>query len=145
MNLVFARDADVAEWAVARIPHVGSVDALGPFRAVGVANGAGLVAACIYHRWVQEYASCEITFAAATPRWASRGLIRGLLAVPFLQYGCNRVNLTIPHDNTRAERFVKGVGFLREGCARHGFGPKRHALIYGMLRREFDRMFERAA
>lgn len=145
MRLVIGEDAKVAAWAVGFIPHVSSAESLGDCRAVGVARDDQMVAACVYHRWVPEYASCEITFAASTPRWATRGLIRGLLAVPFVQYECNRVTLTIPHDNGRAERFVRGIGFTREGCARHGFGPKRHALIYGMLRREFDRMFERAA
>lgn len=145
MRLVVGEDDAVAEWAVGLIPHVPTAASLGDCRAVGVANGTGLVAACVYHRWVPEYASCEITFAASSPRWATRGLIRGLLAVPFVQYKCNRVTLTVPHDNERAVRFVRGIGFVREGAARDGFGPKRHALIYGMLRREFDRMFERAA
>ena len=143
--LVAGHDAEVAAWAVERIPHVGSVEALGPYAALGVARGGQLVAACIYHRWVPEYQSCELTLAASSPRWASREIVRALLAVPFVQYGCFSVAAIIPHDNQRAERFVKGIGFRREGCKRHGFGRKRHALIYGMLRPEFDRMFKGAA
>jgi RimJ/RimL family protein N-acetyltransferase len=145
VKLVVGQDEALGRWAVSRIPHVGSVQALGEFAALGVADDERLLAVCIYHRWVPEYASCELTFAADSPRWATRGMVRGILAVPFVQYQCQRVAAVIPHDNTRAERMVKGFGFKREGCARRGFGGKRHALIYGLLRSEYDRMFKGAA
>lgn len=143
MILVSGHDVAVAAWAVEQIPHVRDVEALGPFAAMGVADGEGLLAACVYHRWVPEYGTCEITFAARSARWATRGLIRGLLAVPFDQYGCYSVVCVVPHDHARAEKFVKGIGFVREGCRRHGFGPKRHALIYGMTKPEYERLFRR--
>lgn len=145
MRLVFGQDDAVAAWAVERIPHVSSADSLGPLAAIGVVDGGALVAACVYHRLVDEYQSCEVTFAASSPRWASRGMIRGLLAVPFVQYGCYSVAAVIPHDNARAEKFVKGIGFKREGCRRHGFGRRKHALIYGLTRPEYSRMFQERA
>lgn len=145
MRLIVGQDEALGRWAVSRIPHVGSVEALGEYAALGVADDERLLAVCIYHRWVPEYASCELTFAADSPRWATRGMVRGILAVPFIQYQCQRVSVVIPHDNARAERFVKGLGFKREGCARRGFGGKRHALIYGLLRPEYDRLFKGAA
>ncbi len=141
--LVVGHDAEVASWAVERIPHLSSVDALGPYVAMGIARDGEMLAACIYHRWVPEYQSCEMTFAAASPRWATRGMIRGLLAVPFEQYGCQRVSAVLPHDAARTEKFVRGIGFKREGCARRGFGGRQHALLYGMLRGEYDRLWKR--
>ena len=145
MNLVFGEDRAVADWVCGHIPHVGDADDLGPMVAVGVANGTGMVAGIVYHNWTPRYGHCEITFAAASPRFATRGIIRALLSVPFLQWECRGVTLIVPHDAARTVKFITGIGFVREGCKREFFAPKRHALIYGMKRSEFARLFARRA
>lgn len=143
MRLIVGQDVPVAAWAVEQIPHVADVEALGPFVAVAVESYGEVVAACVYHRWVPEYGTCEMTFAAKSPRWATRGTIKALLAVPFEQFGCFSVGCVVPHAHERARKFVRGIGFVQEGVRRHGFGPKRHAVIYSMTRNEFDRLFRR--
>lgn len=143
MRLVFGQDQAVGAWVVSRIPHVEDVRTLGPFAAIGVADDEKLMAGCVFHNYAPAYGNCEISFAADTARWATRGTIRALLSVPFQQYGCRRVSLVTPHDNERAQRFIRGIGFVREGCARDFFAPKRHAVLFGLLRREFDRLFTR--
>jgi RimJ/RimL family protein N-acetyltransferase len=143
MRLVFGHDADIAEWTASRIPHVGDADTFGPMAAVGVADDEHIVAGCVYHNYRAEYGICEISFAAATPKWATRGIIRALLSVPFEQYECRRVTLMIPHDEPRTKRFCGGIGFVREGCVRELFGPRRHGEIYGMTRRDYDRLRQR--
>jgi RimJ/RimL family protein N-acetyltransferase len=143
VRLVVGHDVPMASWAVEQIPHVSDLDAIGPFAAVGVEDRGELVAACIYHRWVPEYASCELTFAAQSPRWATRGTIKAILAVPFEQFGCFSVGAVIPHTHERARKFVRGIGFTQEGVRRHGFGPKSHAVLYSMTRPEYERLFRR--
>lgn len=143
MNLVAGQDEPLARWAVSRIPHVENVEALGGYSALGVADDKRLLAVCIYHRWVAEYGTCEMTFAADSPRWATRGTVRGLLAVPFEQFGCFSVGCVVPHTHERARKFVRGIGFVQEGVRRHGFGPKKHAVIYSMTRNEYERLFRR--
>ena len=143
MRLIVGQDLAAATWAVEQIPHVADVDALGPFAALAVEHRGEVVAACVYHRWVPEYGSCELTFAARSPRWATRGTIRALLAVPFEQFKCFSVGCGVPHAHERARKLVRGIGFVQEGVRRHGFGPKRHAVIYSMTRLEFERLFRR--
>ena len=145
MNLVFGADQAVAEWVCERVAHVGGAASLGQSVAIGVTDGNDLLAGCVYHNWIEQYGNIEITFAAASPRFATRGVIRELLAYPFLQWECRRVSLVVPHDAKRTAKFVTGLGFVREGCVRHFFAPKHHALIFGMLRKEFDAMFRRDA
>lgn len=136
MNLVFGHDESLARWAAQQIPHVGAAG-FGPCKAIGVAKNRKLWAVCVYHNYAPSYGVCEISFAAVTPRWATKENIRRLLSVPFDQYGCRKVCLTIPHDNARALRFCTGIKFRKEATLRHHFAPGRHAVILSMLRNEY--------
>ena len=60
-----------------------------------------------------------------------------MLAIPFDQYRANKVWTCIPADNERAIRFNVGIGMVREAVLRHQFGPKRNAVVFGMLAREY--------
>lgn len=144
-KLVFGQDAAVAEWVARRIPHVGSADALGPLAAIGVARGDELIAGIVYHNYLAPYAVGEMTFAAASPRWATRGVIRALLHVPFAQYGWRRLSAVTRHDNEPARRLLRGLGFKQEGTVREMFGssPKAHGVVFGMLAREYRALMER--
>lgn len=139
MKLVFGQDARVHDFVVGRVPHMGK---LRDFAAIGVADdGGALVAGCLYHNFIPAYAGLEISFAASSPRWAQRGIIRACLHYPLVQLGCRRVTTVIPSDNARAIRFNLGLGFVREGTLRHFYAPKRHAVVCGFLRSDFDRLF----
>lgn len=140
--LIFGHDEHLAAWCAARIPHVGKAG-FGPCRAVGVATGTRpddkLLAVCVYHNWHPDYGVAEISFAASSPRWATRENIRRLLSVPFEQYGCRKVCTQTPSDNARAIKFNEGIGMRREAVLRHHFAPKRHAVIMSMMADEFRR------
>lgn len=126
-------------FVVSRVPHMSRQE---KFSSIGVADDSGaLVAGCIYHNYVEDYAGLEISFAADSPRWARRGVIRALLHYPFVQLGCRRVTTIIPSDNARAIRFNLGIGFVREGTLRHFYAPRRHGVVCGFLRSDFDRLF----
>jgi RimJ/RimL family protein N-acetyltransferase len=143
MRLICGHDADIAAWTAARIPHVGEPEAFGPCVAIGVADQDRLIAGVVYHNFMPKHANVEISFASDTPRWASRGVIRALLSVPFEQYECRRISLMIPHDADRTKRFCGGLGFVREGCVREFFGARRHGEIYGMTLKDYAKLRER--
>lgn len=138
--LLFGHDEALAKWCAARIPHVGEAG-FGPCRAIGIATGTGpddkLLAVCIYHNYQPTYGVVEISFAAKSPRWATRANIRALLSVAFEQYKVRKVCLQIPSDNTRALRFNAGIGMRREAIFRHHYAPKRHAVVVSMMADEF--------
>lgn len=139
------------EWATRRIPwmrpHAG-------MKAVGVTAGptmdAPLLAVCIYHNFAELmqvegkpwYGLCEISFAAANPKWASRRTISNLLGIPFLQYNCRKVFTAIPSTNKRAIRFNEGIGLKHEGSLRHHYAKSVHACVHGMMRSEFEKRWK---
>jgi RimJ/RimL family protein N-acetyltransferase len=144
MQLLAGYDAAIGEWVAERIPHIGSAAGLGPFVAVGVQDAKGsIIAGCIYHNYIPAYGTCDITFAAATPAWARRGVIKQLLEIPFEQYGCHRVTFLTPADNARAIRVMGMLGATKEGAHVGAFGPRKNALSFRLLRKDYNRLFVR--
>jgi RimJ/RimL family protein N-acetyltransferase len=138
MTLIYGRDDDVAAWVAERIPHVGAGVGFGPCRAIAVARDGVMAAGVVFHDWQPRSGTMQISCAAASPRWASRQVIKTLLAYPFDKAGAQKIWVAIPHDNERAIRFNKGIGMKQEAVLRHHFGAKRHAVILSMLKREYE-------
>ena len=150
-TLIFGHDEKLARWACDRIPWA---DYSPTMRAVGVADGdtadAQLLAVCIYHNYTPPkqiegrtwYGLCEISFAARSPKWATRRTISNLLRIPFLGYNCRKVVTVIPSTNKRAIRFNEGIGLKPEGTLRHHFAKGVHACIHSMMRSEFEQRWK---
>lgn len=138
--LIFGHDAALADWCAKRIPDTGGK--FGPCVAIGVATGNGpddkLLGVCVFHNYDKLHGLVELSFASTSPRWASRGVIRALLSVPFEQYKCRKVCMEIEHTNKRALRFNEGIGFRREATLRHHFGPHRHVVVLSMMKHEYE-------
>lgn len=83
-----------------------------------------------------ERGNVEITFAADSPRWATRETIARLMWGMFVKLDCHRVTTRIHAKNSRAIRFNEGIGFKREGVIREGWGPGEDCVLLGLLRSE---------
>ena len=142
MKLVLGQDDAVAAW-VARKIGFDDPDFFGPCKAIAVADANDVpLAGVVFSDFREWNRSCSVSIAAESPRWATRGVIHALLSYPFDQLGCQRVTTFCRLSNARALKLCKGLGFVREGVARYGFGDE-HAVVMSMLRKEFDRMFRR--
>lgn len=142
MKLVFGDDTKVAEWVARRIPHMYGRK-FENFVAIGVALEGKPVAGVVFNEWVPEARTMQVSIAADTPRWATKGVIRGILHYPFEQQGVNKLWASIPAKNERALKFNLGVGFTREAILRHQYGRKNHAVICSMLANEYRKRYER--
>ena len=131
-------DAMIGDWVAWRLSIVRDHRDFGPMTTMGVFDVAGdrpaLIAGAVFHRF--RGFDIEITFAADTPRWATRGVIRAILDYPFNQVGCERVTTIVGRRNKRSRRLQKGLGFKEEGIVRRGYDGRQDAVIYGMLRHE---------
>lgn len=142
MRLVLGQDKPVADWVARQLGYT-EPNFFGPCKAIAVTGSNDEpLAGVVFNGYSPRFKTIEISMAAVSPRWARRGVIHALLAYPFDQLGCERVQVCIPLGNKRAQRFCKGLGFVQEGVIRKGFGTD-HAVVMGMLRKEFARMFER--
>ena len=144
-HIITGKDELLAAWAAKQIPYVGSGENFGPCRAIGVATGPEpgdrLLAVIVYHDFHEDYGHCQISGAAADPRWASRATLRGVLAIPFYQFSCNLVWTATPHTAERVIRFNQAIGFTREAVLRDRFGKGNHAVICRMTAKDYDRHY----
>jgi RimJ/RimL family protein N-acetyltransferase len=130
MRLVCDRQAELLTWAKDRMPLL---NIEGSAAAIGVEDGE-IIAVAVFDRYRGH--DIEISFAADSPRWARRGVIRGIFHYPFVQLGCVRLTTITAENNARARRLDEGLGFVLEGIHPNGLAPGVTAVSYGMQRRE---------
>jgi RimJ/RimL family protein N-acetyltransferase len=137
-SLVLGHDAEVAAWVAARIPVRVSFEKCA---AIGVAVDGKLIAGAVFtnYRELAHGKDIEVSFAADSPRWATRQNIRSIFSYPFTQLNCVRLTTIVSRKNKRARKLDVGLGFKLEGMVRKGYDGKYDAAVYGMLRSEADR------
>lgn len=134
LNLVFNKDCEIAEFVISLLPQKMGVEEFGPFTTIGISEGDKLIAGAVYHRWRQF--DCELTFAASSPKWCRKGVLKALFHYPFVQQGLERMTLIIGENNPRAIKLNTGLGFRIEGRARKAYDGKHDAFVLGMLKDE---------
>jgi RimJ/RimL family protein N-acetyltransferase len=111
----------------------------GPCSAIGIVSHSGgdVIGGVVYNNYRAQFRSIDISFAVTTPRCLTKSLIRGIMAFPFDQLGCQRITAITPKRNRPCRKFLEAFGFKREGVARRGFGND-DAVIYGLLKKEWE-------
>jgi RimJ/RimL family protein N-acetyltransferase len=143
-RLIFDQSERVAAWVVANIPHMAGWGDFGACKAIGVVDDHGqAIAGAVFHDYQPKYKTVQLSMAATSPRWATRGNIYWILRYPFEEIGINKVWTATSHLNERALRFNEGIGFKREAVLAHHFGHKQHAVICRMFRSDYARLVER--
>lgn len=144
MTPLYGHNEEVAHWVAQRIPyaarwieHAPFGEAFGKSTAIGVLDDEGYqVAGVVYHDYDPFCRSIEMSFAADAKGWATRPILRLLMAYPFDVLGCQRVTTITPKRNREARAFIDAFGFKREGVVRRGFGDDA-AIVSGMLVEEW--------
>lgn len=141
MKLLFGDDENIAQWVCEHLPQY-EARGFGAFSAIGVVSESGEpLAGVVFNEYKPQFRTMQITMVATSPRWATRNIVRSILAYPFLQVGVNKVWTATPHTNERALRFNKGIGFTQEATLAYQFG-KSHAVICRLLRKDYLRLYE---
>lgn len=138
---------ELAAWAAERIPHVGK-GGFGPCWAVGLAARGRLGAVVVFHDYQPEAGTVQLSCAAESWRGASRSLLGDILSVAFegrLGHPVRKVWTVTPHTNEAALVFNLRTGFKREAVLREQFGPRVHAVVCGMMDREWRRRYGKEA
>ncbi len=146
--LVFGFDTELAAWAASRIPHMRG-GSFGLCRSIGVMSGndpenmaAPMQAVVVYHDYIEQVKTCQVSVASRTPIWARPDILRALFSYPFEQLQVNLIWSAMPHENLRTIRFNEHLGFKRDGVLRHRFGWKRHAVVTSMTKAEYTRIWK---
>ncbi len=129
MQLIFQHDEELAQWAEFNYPECSPLPR--PLAAIGIASEGGqMLGVAIYHDFSDN--DVHITFVAATPRWATKPIIRSLLHYPFYQLGVQRMSAITNKSNKRARKLLSGLGFKHEGTHPLADGGVRPKVSYGL-------------
>lgn len=134
---------DVMDFVAARMPNIfGQSIRGGKYAGLGVISEAGeLVAGIIFNDYWPTFGTIQVHLAADTPRWATRGVIKEILGYAFLEAQCNKVWGSTPSNLIRVLRFNAGIGFSREAVLRHQYGEGIHAVVTGMMAKEYRKFY----
>lgn len=134
VEVVRGFDLQVGEFVARLCPGVETYKDWGQFQALGVAEAGTLLAGVVYYRY--SGADVYMAIASASPKWASKRVIRELLDHAFVTLGCVRVTAVTGIKNKRARRLLTLLGFVEEGKKRLGLYGKEDLMIYGLLKEE---------
>lgn len=141
MRLVFQPREYLMRWAMERIHGAIPLRLDSDWQVIGLIDDhEDVKCVCVYHDYREK--SMEMTIAADTPKWATRGNIRAFLHYPFCQQGVNHVRAVVHCKNHRSRRLVSGLGFKLEGVLRHAAKDGKNLMLYGMVRKDADRWLD---
>jgi RimJ/RimL family protein N-acetyltransferase len=136
---------EVAAWVAQRIPFVGTAGfGTSGFEVtcVGVIGKDNKpLCGVVFHDYQPEFGTIAFSTAAESPRWATRNVIRQILAYPFDELQVQKLWSATPATNERALRVVKGIGFTQEATLARHFGKYGHAIISRMFKRDYERLY----
>jgi RimJ/RimL family protein N-acetyltransferase len=85
----------------------------GPCGTMGIVLDGVLSGAVVFHNWMEQYGTMEISCAATDPRWLTKETIRNCLSVCFDQHKCQQIFSRVAPDNLRTLKIWDFVGFKR--------------------------------
>lgn len=137
MRLLYGQDAAVGKFVADRIPQV--ENNWGPMAAIGVVDDDNsLIAGFVYNMYYPEHGTIQISAASDSPKWATRKIIREVFSYAFNDLGVNKICSAIPLESERVIKFNKALGFIQEAVLAHQFGPKKHAAMLRLMKKDFE-------
>lgn len=127
MHLLYGHDKTVADFVAQLIPNCGR--GFSHCRAIGIIDSDGrLVAGVVYHDWNPESGVIEMSAAATTPRWLTRGILCEIFSYPF-RIGCQMAVFRVSGKNTRLHRQFDALGLRRHPIPRL-YGRNEDGIVF---------------
>jgi len=143
MTVECVNDPLVANWVCQRMQEIGeeiTPRELAPCVALGIVkDGDKPVAGAVFNGFREmPYGNDMRVIFAAQPTGGVKkiDIISPLLNYVFNKAQCERLTAVISEANKPSQRFVKRLGFRKEGVLRKGYNGKTNAIVYGLLRSE---------
>lgn len=125
LQLLFSKDErfkrNLASWVTKRLFMIRQLRE-GDYEIIAVAKvnpgvDSTIIAGALFHDYAPmgDGAKIEVSMAAEDPKWATKNIIRGILAYPFLTLNCHVLIATTNRTNKRTRRFLAGIGFEERG------------------------------
>jgi RimJ/RimL family protein N-acetyltransferase len=101
-----------------------------PFTAIGIERDGEIIAGAVFNCFTGH----DVEITVAGKGW-TRAFFKAVGRYVFEQLQCGRFQFTTMDENTA--RLAERLGGQREGLLRDKFGPGRHGIVIGVLKREY--------
>jgi len=106
-----------------------------------VSDEGEALAAAVFSHFMPSNGTMQLSFAAKSPRWATRQVIKSILQYPYEVCGVQKLWTATPHLNERALKLNRGLGFKQEAILARHFDIKTHAVICRMFKEDYIRLY----
>lgn len=91
--------------------HTGVMPDFGNCRTMAVMDQSGtMVAGIVFHNWNPQTGVMEVSAAATSPKWATRGVLKEAFGYIFERSGCQMAVARTAESNARVRRLWKAFG-----------------------------------
>ncbi len=125
-------------WAAQRIPVMHGEQF--PANARGAAfvdDDERICGVVVFHDWQANYKTIQVSAVCENPKWLhARKCWNELFYYAYSVCGVDKIWTMTPHDNKRALRFIKALGFSPEAVLEHQFGRDVHGVFSSRFKRD---------
>ena len=132
MNRIVIGEERVKEYVAKKVDE----DDFGTCSSIGLVDeNDKILAGVVYNMW-SGHAICMHIGAEENSNWFSRRFATTCFNATFGYFKCNRATALVRKSNIKAQRFVRKLGFIKEGILREACHDNEDLIMYGMLARE---------
>ena len=111
------------------------------FQTLGFSRGGEML--CVFIAYQYSLPNIFMSFAAKSPRWASKENIRAVGIWIFDDLDCSRMTTLTQKRNRRSRKFQEGMGFKHEGKLKNA-SNEGDIIIYGLSKTDHQAWLRKA-
>lgn len=131
LSLAYDKDEEHMAWAAVRLGMSGRW--LEPTHTIGIERDGETVCVVLFNTFVEKNACAHIV-SDGFSRWASRPILAGLFAYPFIQCDLHRLTVPVPSSKRNVQIMALKLGFEFEGRLRNAYASGDDDVLFGMQR-----------
>lgn len=131
LSLAYGKDEEHMAWAAVRLGMSGRWPS--DTRTIGVERYGDTVCVVAFNMFVEKNACAHIV-SDGFGAWASRAILAGLFAYPFIQCDLFRLTVPVPSSKRNVQIMALKLGFKFEGRLANAYTNGDDDVLFGMQR-----------
>ncbi|VVD96467.1 hypothetical protein PIN31009_01900 [Pandoraea iniqua] len=130
-RIVWDQSARVIDWVSAKTGEEGYPLAVG----IGLEKNGELIAGVVFNLKAGKNILMHVA-SDGSRHWMTPAYMAACFRYAFIQEGCNHITGLVRSDNSDAQHFDEGLGFVKRGLLPKACDDGADLIIYGMLKEE---------
>lgn len=137
LEYVYGHNELIADFVSKLIPELYGRSLARASTAFGIVKNGDLIAGMVYHNWMPECGTIEMSGAAIDPHWLTAETLRRMYQYPYLQLDCQLTYMRVAADNERLLRQLAAFNYTFIRMPRM-LGRDRDAVLCQLTREAWE-------